>query len=115
MAVSAKLSDKKYTEQFTHYSDEYCLPADQDYKFTISDSYGDGICCGENGDGDYIVEYDGEVIALGGSFEYSESTTFGDSCPQFEPDPGIYTRVNSKMKWIEQALQCRPEENGEPV
>jgi len=109
------VSGPEYTEQFTHYTNEYCLPIDQEYEFTISDSYGDGICCGTNGDGDYIVEYDGDVIALGGSFEYSESTTFGDSCPQFEPDPGIYTRVSSGMKWIDQALQCRPEVNGEPV
>ena len=107
------VSGPEYTEQFTHYTNEYCLPADQEYEFTISDSYGDGICCGPNGDGEFIVEYDGEVVALGGSFEYSEFTTFGDSCPQFEPDPGIYTRVSSE--WIEQALQCRPEENGEPV
>ena len=34
-----------YTSQFTSYSNEYCLSPDARYKFRITDSYGDGICC----------------------------------------------------------------------
>ena len=45
-----------------------------DYIFTISDSFGDGICCG-HGDGYYKVLVDGVVLAEGGDFEYSESTS----------------------------------------
>lgn len=48
-------------------------------KFTIYDSYGDGICCGY-GNGSYTVSYGGSVVATGGQFAYEESTLLG-SCP----------------------------------
>jgi len=54
---------------------EICLPADSCYKFTILDSYGDGICCGY-GNGSYSVSVDGETIVSGGEFGYFESTFF---------------------------------------
>jgi hypothetical protein len=45
------------------------------YEFTIFDSYGDGICC-TYGDGAYSVTLDGEVLASGGGFGSSETTSF---------------------------------------
>ncbi|MGY3791293.1 fibronectin type III domain-containing protein [Aquimarina sp. 433] len=45
------------------------------YTFTISDSFGDGICCGF-GNGSYILSSDSGVIASGGEFGSSEATDF---------------------------------------
>lgn len=54
---------------------EVCLP-DGCYDFIIEDSFGDGICC-SNGNGSYLVTHeDGTVYASGGSFDFSEKTTF---------------------------------------
>ncbi len=53
-----------------------CLP-DDCYTFTIFDSYADGICCGF-GNGSYTVTdvtAGGTIIATGGSFTDSESTS----------------------------------------
>jgi hypothetical protein len=43
--------------------------------FTIYDSYGDGMCCGW-GNGFYNVYIDGNLVASGGQFTFSETTTF---------------------------------------
>ncbi len=45
------------------------------YTFTISDSFGDGICC-QYGNGSYSLISTGVTLASGGSFGGSESTTF---------------------------------------
>lgn len=50
--------------------------ADDCYDFTISDAYGDGICC-SYGSGSYTLEVSGgAVLASGGSFGSSEVTNF---------------------------------------
>ena len=41
--------------------------------FTISDTWGDGICCGY-GNGSYSVLVDGNTIVSGGSFQSSETS-----------------------------------------
>ena len=53
-----------------------CLP-DGKYTFTVMDQNKDGMCC-NHGEGKYVLTYQssGEMIATGGSFEESESTTF---------------------------------------
>ena len=69
----------------TQYSNNWCLPEAQ-YRFTINDSFGDGICCGY-GLGAYSVTWDGSVLVNGGGqFASSETTTFG-SCSQAPPTP----------------------------
>ena len=45
---------RKYIEPETLYTDDYCVP-DNDYEFTIFDSYGDGLCCNE-GMGSYELK-----------------------------------------------------------
>ena len=45
------------------------------YNFTITDSFGDGICC-SYGEGSYSVSVDGVVVASGGDFADIESTSF---------------------------------------
>lgn len=51
----------------------FCLP-NGCYDFTISDVYGDGICCAY-GNGSYMVTGPSGTLASGGSFGYSETTT----------------------------------------
>jgi Pregnancy-associated plasma protein-A/Secretion system C-terminal sorting domain len=53
-------------------SEDLCLP-DGCYTFTITDSYGDGICC-SYGNGSYSVTDSTGTLASGGSFTSSEST-----------------------------------------
>ena len=76
-----------------------CVPTSNCYQFTISDTYGDGICC-LYGNGSYNVTYAGVTVANGGSFGSSE-TTFNigtcssppSSCPQNEVE--IIITVNT--------------------
>merc|ERR1712151_275583 len=46
-----------------------------EYKFTITDSYGDGICR-SYGEGFYEIKVGGGVIKTGGQFDSVETTTF---------------------------------------
>ncbi|MDZ4679930.1 MAG: M60 family metallopeptidase [Saprospiraceae bacterium] len=57
-------------------NDTICYPTSNLLYFTIYDSYGDGICCGAFGDGSYNVYLDGNLVASGGQFTFSETTTF---------------------------------------
>jgi uncharacterized protein (TIGR02145 family) len=56
-------------------SDTLCYLTGNLLHFTIYDSYGDGICCGW-GNGSYNVYIDGNLIATGGQFTFSETTFF---------------------------------------
>ncbi len=53
------------------------------FDFTISDAYGDGICC-SYGNGSYSVTSGGSTLASGGSFTNSETTNF---CVGSTPPP----------------------------
>ena len=46
--------------------------------FTMQDSYGDGMCCAY-GNGSYHVYLNGNLVASGGQFTFSETTYF--NCP----------------------------------
>ncbi len=72
----------------TTYEEDICLD-DGSYVFTMSDSYGDGICCTQ-GSGSYSVVIEGTTIASGASFSSSESTSFtlGDSSGSDDTDDG---------------------------
>jgi hypothetical protein len=50
-----------------------CVPNNSTYVFTITDTYGDGICCA-NGNGYYTVSICGETVISGGDFEFEETT-----------------------------------------
>ena len=56
------------------YTEAVCL-GDGEYTFTISDTYGDGICC-SYGSGSYNLLIEGVSAANGGTFGASESTSF---------------------------------------
>mmetsp|Transcript_15044 Transcript_15044/g.18871 ORF Transcript_15044/g.18871 Transcript_15044/m.18871 type:complete len:844 (+) Transcript_15044:72-2603(+) len=55
----------------------HCVAANKEYKFTINDVYGDGICC-SYGNGYYEITFDGKTIR-GDQFTTSESQVLG-SC-----------------------------------
>ena len=61
----------------TKYTNNYCVPP-ASYRFTINDSFGDGMCCGY-GSSLYSVSYDSNVEKSGAQFTRSESSSFG-SC-----------------------------------
>ena len=58
----------------TSYNESFCL-TDGDYTFTISDSFGDGICC-TYGNGAYALTANGSTLASGSTFTSSDSTAF---------------------------------------
>jgi hypothetical protein len=75
-----RLSGSGYQSN-TEYHISGCLTQAPPYTFTITDSGGNGICCG-NGNGSYEVKYEGNRVKLGASFSNSESVTF-----PFQPPP----------------------------
>ncbi|HSG53521.1 MAG TPA: endonuclease, partial [Rheinheimera sp.] len=58
----------------TSYTEQWCL-SDGDYSFTISDSYGDGICC-SYGNGSYSLTINGAEVFSGGNFTYQQTHNF---------------------------------------
>ena len=83
-------SRNSFSSQGTLYEDSVCLAETEtcsgtDYVFTVFDSYGDGLCC-EYGNGSYRVTVEGELLAEGNSFDFSESTSLcqeSSSCDPF--------------------------------
>eukprot|EP00573_Skeletonema_grethae_P005131 CAMPEP_0201696978 /NCGR_PEP_ID=MMETSP0578-20130828/8914_1 /ASSEMBLY_ACC=CAM_ASM_000663 /TAXON_ID=267565 /ORGANISM="Skeletonema grethea, Strain CCMP 1804" /LENGTH=628 /DNA_ID=CAMNT_0048183025 /DNA_START=80 /DNA_END=1963 /DNA_ORIENTATION=+ len=78
------MSGGQYSAKNTPHSKNVCADEGQ-YDFTINDSFGDGICCGY-GSGGYSVKYGGSEVAEGGSFGFTETKSFGSSCPS-DPTP----------------------------
>lgn len=70
----------------TTYKQSLCL-ADGEYQFSIKDSYGDGICCG-NGNGAYSLVSEQTTLASGGEFQYNQTTAFtlGNVTPPIEDE-----------------------------
>lgn len=67
-------SGGSYTDEGGSVSETFCIE-DGCYSFVIVDSYGDGICCGQTGNGSYsVVDESGEELASGGEFGFSENT-----------------------------------------
>merc|ERR1711982_311944 len=58
------------------------------YSFTITDGYGDGLCC-SYGNGGYSVKVNDEEVASGGQFGSEETKTFnvGTTAPVSPPTP----------------------------
>ena len=60
-----------YGSAATAYSEQVCVDAGC-YTFNITDTYGDGICCGF-GEGGYTITSEGVVLASGGDYGSGES------------------------------------------
>ena len=71
---STVASGGPYSSRNTTYTEDICLE-DGCYTFTITDSYGDGICC-SYGNGSYTVNVGGTDIATGGSFRRTDTDAF---------------------------------------
>jgi len=67
-------SGSGYDESFTLYTHNHDL-CDGTYRYCISDSHGDGICCGY-GQGYYTLIVDDIVVATGRNFGYSDCKDF---------------------------------------
>jgi hypothetical protein len=63
----------------TAFNGYYTLP-DGDYTFTISDAYGDGICC-SYGVGSYVLGLPACLTTLGQGAEFGTSESFTFSLP----------------------------------
>lgn len=78
----------------------WVLASNKCYTFTINDSQGDGICCGDEGNGYYdIKSTDGLTTVIAGTeFGYSDSKSFTTNIPlatnEFETSTGIYLYPN---------------------
>merc|ERR1711902_118744 len=63
-----------------------CFENDE-YTFTITDDFGDGLCCAY-GNGGYKIKVNGEVVVSGGEFGSSETKTFNvNASPVAPPTP----------------------------
>jgi len=72
--VIASINPGDLTSNATNYSWSVCVNSNECYSFTIYDTYGDGICC-SYGSGSYSLTYGGAVVASGGAFGSSETTS----------------------------------------
>jgi hypothetical protein len=75
------------------YSSRRCEPANDCYTFTITDSVGDGICCGF-GQGSFEVNVGGQRVGGGGDFEFENSVSFGQCTPP-SVDVGLFLRTDA--------------------
>jgi hypothetical protein len=104
-------SGGSYSNKNSNYSESISL-AGGDYSFIIYDAYGDGICC-SYGNGSYtLTDGNNNVIATGGDYGSSESTSFcvsGDGGGTTPPGddgsaPDNYCASNgsnSSYEWID--------------
>jgi hypothetical protein len=86
-------ASSEYTEKNKKYTQEICLPMGpqaKSYKFSISDKYGDGLCCSQ-GNGSYkAFTENGQLIFQGGqNFEFNTHTI---QVPK-DPNPPAPTRA----------------------
>jgi len=98
-ASNKLMSGGDYTAADTTYTQsEDLLACGEEYKFTIKDSYGDGMCC-NYGQGGYIVKVDDEVVAEGGEFTAEETKTFsiGTDTPVTSPTSSPVTQPTSPI------------------
>ena len=67
------------------------LANDADYRFTLYDTIGDGICCA-NGDGDWILSATdidtGALVVIGRTTNFTDSITVPFSLP-YDDDAGL--------------------------
>merc|ERR1712176_11519 len=78
-----KYNGSGYSDANTLYTINMCLASDE-YTFTITDAYGDGICC-SYGTGGYKIKVDGTEVVNGGEFGSSETESFTVSAPPTAP------------------------------
>jgi len=73
-----------YSSANTEYVAEICV-ADVEHTFTISDTYGDGMCC-SYGTGSYTVNYNGIEVASGAQYGLEETKKFSGTTQSDAPE-----------------------------
>ena len=81
------MSGGPYSQTNTVYSVRECLSAGK-YRFTITDSDGDGLCCGY-GTGCYNIVIIGVTTYAGGLFGVSETKMFGECIVSLTTKPTL--------------------------
>jgi hypothetical protein len=92
------LSSPPYSSPNKMQSTTACLPSGK-YTFTITDEFGDGICC-DYGEGEYKILVNGTTVHTGNKYETKETETFG-ACPTKSPTtfkPSTYTPTSPTRK-----------------
>ena len=84
------------TTLFEKINEKICLESRYRYSFSISDTFGDGLCCAE-GSGSYELKVGEHVIAEGGDFGKSEKFwfTFHDCLQDSDCDDGDYRTIST--------------------
>ncbi len=94
------------------YNEEICIVKDSCYQFSISDEYGDGMCC-YYGDGYYKTVFDDTTVLEGGESFLTDVAIFGDGCPTSSPsassNPSSLPSLSSKP-----SISQRPSEVSAP-
>ena len=72
--VVESINSGDLTSSATNYSWSVCVNSNECYDFIIYDTYGDGICC-SYGSGSYTLTYGGAIVASGGAFGTSETSS----------------------------------------
>jgi len=86
-----------YTSQVTEYIADECVPSIGEFKFTITDSYGDGMCC-SYGEGGYKVSHNGISKGIGGDYGSEADHEFGSSCDSpVDPTPSPVDQTPSPV------------------
>ena len=83
--VSTLITGYNATRGETTYTGSVCLQEEGQYRFTVYDTDGDGMGSEPEKAGQYIVAMDGQVIAKGSVFKFSESTLFDIRGPTSAP------------------------------
>lgn len=95
----------------TLYIETVCVDEDECMKFEITDTYGDGICCGF-GQGSYTVYMDGVEAAVGGNFD-NYTFHFFNCPPGFScTDPFTVTEGSHVAPTTDTWYSFTPAQNG---
>merc|ERR1711862_762691 len=84
---TVKYSGKDYTDPNKLHTIDMCFPPDS-YTFTITDAFGDGICC-SYGQGQYLIKVGNTEVVSGGEFGASLTETFTVENPSPTTSPPI--------------------------
>merc|ERR1712238_125379 len=92
--MGTKLQGSGYTDANTLHESSYCSVDGHTATFTITDAYGDGICC-SFGSGSYSIKVDGvDELVTGGQFESSETKNFDVPAYSGSPSPPVVSPTN---------------------
>lgn len=67
-----------YSKKSSTILESFCIASDACYTFTMFDSFGDGICCGDGGNGSYTLTGAGNelIFESSGTYTNAEATNF---------------------------------------